>query len=228
MRSKNINNAKESSVAFLHSASFLKRSLTALVLAPLSIWILVLGYPYSAALFLLLLVGMLLEWFWLIGKTQVPHKILWRLGGALYITAGVGGFYHYYDHSSLKAIVLLFVIWATDIGAYFCGKLMGGPKLAPRISPQKTWAGSIGGTLAAALVGIISAGFLQEFRSVSLIFAFIALSIVGQAGDLIESFVKRLLNVKDSGTFLPGHGGLLDRFDSTLAIGVILWCLILQ
>jgi phosphatidate cytidylyltransferase len=230
MRSSNTNNAKENSAAFLLSASFLKRTLTALILIPLGLWILMLGYPYSAGLFLLLFIGLLVEWMLLIHKSRfsIISKLLWGLGGALYITTGLGGLYHAHNQRPVFFIVLLFVIWGTDIGAYFIGQLVGGPKLWPRVSPKKTWSGAIGGTLAALLMTFI-ASRLDGFRNIALFGIFVGLSIVGQIGDLIESAVKRHFDVKDSGTLLPGHGGLLDRFDSTLAIGVFLWvCYILS
>lgn len=224
MRSSNTNNVKESSVAFLHSATFVKRSLTFFILAPLGIWLLALGYPYSLGLFLLLLVGLLLEWLLLIWhlKRSWFQKALWGLGGILYIVGGVWGFYQLYAQSPLKALILLFVIWATDIGAYLIGNLIGGAKLWASVSPKKTWSGSIGGTIAAACVVLIAALFDDSFRSLSLIILYISLSIVGQLGDLLESAIKRFFQVKDTGALLPGHGGLLDRFDSTLAVGLAL------
>jgi phosphatidate cytidylyltransferase len=111
---------------------------------------------------------------------------------------------------------LVLVVWATDIGAYLAGRLLGGPKLAPRISPGKTWAGSIGGLLAAAVAGAVLAVCLQG----SPLAAFAAgglLSLCAQAGDLLESAIKRKLGVKDSGRTIPGHGGLFDRLDGFLA-----------
>ncbi|MEA1650681.1 phosphatidate cytidylyltransferase [Nitrospirillum sp. BR 11164] len=110
-------------------------------------------------------------------------------------------------------LFLLLAIWATDIGAYAAGRTIGGPKLAPRISPKKTWAGLLGGMAAAALVGLA----LSPLATVSspgagaLVAAVIA--VVGQAGDLFESYMKRRCDVKDSGSLIPGHGGLLDRID---------------
>jgi phosphatidate cytidylyltransferase len=107
---------------------------------------------------------------------------------------------------------LLIVVWATDICAYFVGRTVGGPKLAPRISPSKTWAGLVGGMAGAALFGglmalAMSAGFLRA----ALLGA--ALALVAQAGDLFESVLKRRSGYKDSGHLIPGHGGLLDRID---------------
>lgn len=133
------------------------------------------------------------------------------------------------------ALLVLCVIWVTDIGAFFVGRRFGGPKLAPRISPKKTWSGAIGGTAAALLlslgVGLWHAatgarypGFTvcacdgQPGALGAIVVAVlgVALSICGQMGDLLESWLKRRAGVKDSGRLLPGHGGVLDRIDGLL------------
>ena len=115
---------------------------------------------------------------------------------------------------------LLAIVWATDTAAYFAGRAIGGAKLAPRISPNKTWAGLAGGTVAAGLVGLV---FGLAIPAVTL-WLFIAISaglaIVEQAGDLFESAVKRHFGVKDSGNLIPGHGGVLDRVDGLLAVAI--------
>ena len=113
-------------------------------------------------------------------------------------------------------LFLLLAIWATDIGAYAAGRTIGGPKLAPRISPKKTWAGLIGGMLSAALVGLAVALFADAARpGVAFIIAAL-LAVAGQAGDLFESHMKRRVDVKDSGRLIPGHGGILDRIDGLI------------
>jgi phosphatidate cytidylyltransferase len=227
MRSININNVKESSAAFLLSASFLKRSITVLILAPLGLWMLYLGYPYSLGLFSLLFIGLLVEWSWLIWSSTLSRlkKIVSLVSGTFYISTGLWGFYHFYSQSPLKGMVLLLVIWGTDIGAYFVGQFLRGPKLWPQVSPQKTWSGSVGGFVVAACIVLTTSYIHESFRSLPLITLYIGLSIVGQIGDLLESAVKRSFQIKDTSKLLPGHGGLLDRFDSTLAVGIILWIL---
>lgn len=110
----------------------------------------------------------------------------------------------------------MLVTWSTDIFAYFAGRSIGGPKLAPRISPNKTWAGLIGGMLGAAVVGWIAArGF-----GLGAPFLYLggAMGLLAQGGDLYESWLKRRAGVKDSGTILPGHGGVLDRLDGLLPV----------
>ena len=117
-------------------------------------------------------------------------------------------------------ILILLVVWVTDIGGYFAGRGIGGPKLWPRVSPRKTWAGAVGG-FAASLV--VAAGFavFGLARTGPLLVLGAALSIVSQLGDLFESAVKRRFDVKDSSQIIPGHGGLLDRLDGFVAAVVL-------
>jgi phosphatidate cytidylyltransferase len=119
------------------------------------------------------------------------------------------------DHGGLAILWLLLVVWATDIVAYFVGRSVGGPKLAPRISPGKTWSGLIGGMAGAALVGLVAA-WLMDGAALGGAALGAILAVVAQAGDLFESWAKRMAGVKDSGTLIPGHGGILDRVDGLL------------
>jgi phosphatidate cytidylyltransferase len=111
---------------------------------------------------------------------------------------------------------LLGIVWLTDIGAYAAGRLIGGPRLAPAISPGKTWAGAIGGLLLAVAGGYWGAGFMETQLPFGAIGLAICLSVATQCGDLFESWVKRRFGKKDSGTLIPGHGGILDRIDGLL------------
>jgi phosphatidate cytidylyltransferase len=113
---------------------------------------------------------------------------------------------------------LLAIVWATDIGAYGFGSQLGGPRLAPRWSPRKTWAGLLGGIFCAALVGWATARLLGGSAVLPLVMLSAGLAIVGQFGDLAESAAKRRFGVKDSSDLIPGHGGLLDRLDGLLAV----------
>ncbi|MGO9170968.1 MAG: phosphatidate cytidylyltransferase [Rhodomicrobium sp.] len=120
------------------------------------------------------------------------------------------------------AILYLFVVvWSADTGAFFTGRLLGGPKLAPSISPNKTWAGLIGGAAAACCAGAFFALWLGNTSVPTLAGISVVLSIVSQAGDLGESFIKRVFGVKHSSGLIPGHGGVLDRVDGLVfaAIG---------
>ena len=119
-------------------------------------------------------------------------------------------------------VFLLLTVWANDIGAYVVGKAIGGPRLAPSISPAKTWAGFYGGIAAASLVG---GGVALAFGAHAPLLAAglgALLAVIGQGGDLFESAVKRRYNVKDSGGLIPGHGGVLDRIDGLVAAAPVL------
>jgi phosphatidate cytidylyltransferase len=116
---------------------------------------------------------------------------------------------------------LLAVVWASDIGAYAFGRIIGGPKLAPKLSPNKTWAGALGGLLCAMLVGVATAALTQAAAPRLVAIGFVV-AVAAVLGDLAESFAKRRFGVKDSGKLIPGHGGLLDRLDSLLAASAAL------
>ncbi|WP_319414534.1 phosphatidate cytidylyltransferase [uncultured Cohaesibacter sp.] len=115
------------------------------------------------------------------------------------------------------AILMLFaLVWGTDVSAYFVGKYVGGPKLWPRVSPKKTWSGSIGGLVLGTGFSVLVALILGISLNVPLIVTLGALSVFSQLGDLAESQMKRMFDVKDSGTLIPGHGGVMDRVDGLL------------
>jgi phosphatidate cytidylyltransferase len=114
----------------------------------------------------------------------------------------------------LAAIAFVFgVVWATDTAAYFAGRTFGGPKLAPRFSPKKTWSGAIGGISAAILAGLLVGRWVPGSSATALGLVAAALSALSQVGDIGESAMKRHFGVKDSGRLIPGHGGIMDRVD---------------
>lgn len=141
------------------------------------------------------------------------------------------------DVGRAEVYFLVLLVWASDIGAYTVGRVIGGPRLAPAISPNKTWSGAIGGLVVAVVVALATCFMIQAPGSlVASVGMAAALSIVAQAGDLFESAIKRHAGAKDSGHLIPGHGGLLDRLDALLAAapvaavlalaagrGVVLW-----
>jgi len=154
-------------------------------------------------------------------RTTRPR--LWAIAGFLYAAAAqIASVLVRLDHAKgLSALILvLFVVWATDIGGYFAGRAIGGPKLWPRVSPKKTWAGAIGGFAASLLVAI---GFAASDlgKTLPLVILAAMLSVAAQLGDLFESAIKRRFGVKDSGHIIPGHGGVMDRLDGFVAAIVL-------
>jgi len=160
------------------------------------------------------------------------HPMPWRQGASLVAlsTAAVALVWlREYSEFGRAALFWLFaVVWASDTGAFLIGRLIGGPRLAPRISPNKTLAGAAGGLLAALGGGVLVAAalawiaWLPGMPPVPLLLgAAAATSLAAQLGDLAESAIKRHYGVKDSGVFLPGHGGLFDRLDSLIAAGIV-------
>lgn len=132
----------------------------------------------------------------------------------------------------LELIVWLVAsVWATDIGAYFAGRRIGGPRLAPRISPKKTWAGLLGGAASAAIVGVACVVWLPGLGDVLPLPGVVAFALAGavlaavaQSGDLLESAFKRYFHVKDASRLIPGHGGVMDRADGLLAASLAVAC----
>jgi phosphatidate cytidylyltransferase len=121
---------------------------------------------------------------------------------------------YFYTHRLFLGILIL--IWLNDTGAYVSGMLFGKNKLFPRISPKKSWEGFVGGTLATIISGFLMPGLMQILDKTDWIVLAIIVSVFGVLGDLVESLLKRNMQVKDSGSIIPGHGGILDRFDSML------------
>ena len=151
---------------------------------------------------------------WLAG----PGLRVWGGGGTLYAGALAVSLalLRASPAYGLPAILWLFaVVWGADIAAYFAGRLIGGPRLWPRVSPGKTWSGAVVGALAGAACGLVAAAWTNR---VDLLFWLgLATAIVSQLGDLFESAVKRRFGAKDSGGLIPGHGGLMDRLDAFIA-----------
>jgi phosphatidate cytidylyltransferase len=148
---------------------------------------------------------------------------LWAAAGTLWIGLGAIAFLWLAAAPAggrATALWLLAVVWATDIAAYAAGRSIGGPRLAPRLSPNKTWAGFAGGVLSAGLIGAIAA-LLVGASPASLVAVSLALGVAAQLGDLAESLAKRHFGVKDASQLIPGHGGVLDRVDGLLAAAVL-------
>ena len=143
--------------------------------------------------------------------------------GAIYVSLPFGAFIwirQLYADGRLFLFAILAVVWATDIAAYFAGRGFGGPLLSPKDSPNKTWTGAIGAVVCACLAGVAVARAAGGALGHWLVFSLL-LSVVAQAGDLLESRFKRLFGVKDTSGFVPGHGGVLDRLDALMAAVVV-------
>jgi phosphatidate cytidylyltransferase len=196
------------------------------------------GYAFMA---LIVLVG--LGVYWEFAKLavafarNVPARIIWLVGGLLYV--GLACFtlllFSAPFFGMTPTIMLIAGVIGTDVGAYFAGRTFGGPKIAPRISPSKTWSGLLGGMIGAGLMMIAIQAAIYAFRGgnagdgdVYLTYGWqrlaltgAALAVVAQIGDFFESWMKRRAGVKDSGRLIPGHGGLFDRTDGLIAVAFV-------
>ena len=168
---------------------------------------------------------------------SLNSRILWLLGGLIYI--GLACFtlliFSAPFFGMTPAIILIAGVIGTDVGAYFAGRTIGGPKIAPKISPSKTWSGLIGGMVGAGLLMIAVQAIIywgrvdaRDHSDIYLAYGWktlaitgLALAIVAQAGDFFESWMKRGAGVKDSGRLIPGHGGLFDRTDGLIAVAFV-------
>ncbi len=181
-------------------------------------------FPYSKTEIGIAIVLLLLTYTVITKNLFTFEDVSFLILSVLYV--GIG-FYFFIETRQAGGLVYLFysvfVIWATDSGAYFIGKAYGKKKLWPDISPNKTVGGFIGGIFSALVVALLFSLFTNMNVSVlTLMGITIVLSVFGQIGDLVESALKRHFAVKDSGTILPGHGGILDRFDSLLFVWPLL------
>jgi phosphatidate cytidylyltransferase len=199
--------------------------LTAVTVAAASVAVAMLlsGMPLLAVL--PILVGAIVAY--LLGQQAGP---LWQAAGVLYLglpALALVAVRAFPDPARGARIVvgMFFIVWATDTGALVFGNLIGGPRLAPKLSPGKTWAGTIGGSLTAAFVYACYVALLGGPMELAAAFALV-FSAVAHGGDLAESFVKRRFGFKDSGSAIPGHGGVLDRIDSTLACALAMALLV--
>lgn len=147
------------------------------------------------------------------------EDVSFYLMATIYIAIGFAFFMQAREQGVSFVLFILFIIWGTDSGAYFAGRALGKHKLWPSISPNKTIEGAIGGTLIAVVIGVLF-HIIHPFDYSLLVIVLISIgiAIVGQFGDLVASAFKRHFSVKDSGNIFPGHGGILDRFDSLLFV----------
>lgn len=190
----------------------LKRTLTGVVIVAAVVGAALAGEAFVLALLVLVWVSCCLE------VVRLSSSVQGKIWGFLYVTAGISCVGLLYRCIGIYGFLGFFVlIWSSDIFAYVTGSLLGKHKLCPKISPSKTWEGAVGGFLfAMALAYVWKIWFLPCVGNMKWLVFSVSAVIAGMAGDLLESTVKRKAGVKDSGAFLPGHGGMLDRFDSVL------------
>ncbi len=157
----------------------------------------------------------------LIGVTQLKTEIKTFFIFALGIQVAGWGLVHFrMDYGFTWLLWLMLVVIVTDIFGYFAGKSLGGPKFWPKVSPKKTWSGTVAGWVGAGIVGFIFTLFTNA--GLSIVVISMVLSFAGQMGDIAESALKRRMGVKDSSTLIPGHGGLFDRFDALLGAALFM------
>jgi phosphatidate cytidylyltransferase len=176
--------------------------------------ILAIELPPAFALPLLMLPAML-------GLSRMERGgVTYAVYSALILLAGYAMMDLRDDFGLVWMLWLMLVVVVTDVTGYFAGRLIGGPKFWPRVSPKKTWSGTVVGWVGAALVGLVFAGLTA--KGLGLIGISVAVSMAAQIGDIAESAIKRASGVKDSSRLIPGHGGLLDRFDGMLGAAVFI------
>ncbi len=212
--------------------NLVKRTLTALILGPLFVMLAYFGGLPFFFLIVIMFVIMFYEWVMITRSSE--QKLLWGIFGFFYI--GFACFVMLflermrYDFLGIEAVpvllfALVFLVWISDIFSYVFGRAIGGPKLAPKISPNKTWAGAFGGIIA-CLAFFFIMNYVTNFGAnritdqvfITAMLVHVAVPIFALVGDLFESLVKRKFGVKDSGNIIPGHGGLLDRMDAMIMV----------
>lgn len=204
-----------------------KRVISAGILAPIVLLIIYLGGSVYNTLIVSVAVIMSFEWQGIINsgnkELTAEARQKWNAAGIAYVTIFTSSLIYLrsIENNGFGIVLLmLLMVWAVDIAAYFTGKAISGPKICPPISPNKTWSGLIGGMLAAGFVGAMASVFMPIGHITPIILGMV-LAVISQVGDFFESWVKRQFGVKDSGTLIPGHGGLMDRLDGFTTIAPV-------
>ena len=219
------------------------RALSAMVMVAIAGTALWLGGWWWTVFVVAVALGVLWEWLGLVLKltSKMSAQALWMCVATVYVLTASATLWAARENRGITLVVLILgAVIATDVGAYFAGRAIGGPKIAPKISPSKTWSGLLGGMLASGLMlgsyfvyGLYHAGSptyddVPDWMAMlmgAIIGAVVA--VIAQCGDFFESWMKRKARVKDSGNLIPGHGGLFDRLDGILAVSFVigLFCL---
>lgn len=216
-----------------NAANLMKRTITTLVLAPVVLFTIWSGGILFKSLILGICAVMMIEMvnisFHAGAKFSRIKSVIFSAFGVTYIVIASVCIIAIRDVEPFGMELsywLFLTVWSVDVGAYVFGNIIGGPKLLPVVSPTKTWSGLIGGCAFAVLVGACMTAIMPSITP-RYIFLSGVTAFVAQCGDLLESFVKRIVKVKDSGNILPGHGGMLDRMDG-LMLAAIFVCLVLS
>jgi len=195
-----------------------QRVITAAICIPLFLLFMILGGWWLGILLMLIAVLGSAEYLRLVNQIRPKETLAWSLLGIAYVFLGFISLLglRLIFPNFLLVLWLLLTIWITDTGAYMIGSRYGRTKMAPMISPNKTWEGAIGGGICGAVIAGAYFSIVFHCNFFVALLLTLLISSIGQAGDLLESKIKRLAGVKDSGNLLPGHGGVLDRFDSIM------------
>lgn len=156
--------------------------------------------------------------------SRATTNLVWSIGGVAYSALPAWALIWLRSDENFGAVTMLYLLavaWTTDSASFLAGRSLGGPKLAPKISPKKTWSGLIVGMLAPAVVGLAFAAWLTNTSALMLAFVSIVVAAACQLGDFCESAIKRRFGAKDASNLIPGHGGLLDRIDGLVASAVV-------
>ena len=202
-------------------SNLILRIASSAVLAPVAIVVAWLGGRLCVLFWTVSACIVLWEWTTLVrgAHVSVPAFVAWMLAGLAYASVLLLGPVILRGDAALGLVAILFlfaIVWGTDIAAYFAGRALGGPKLWPAVSPKKTWSGAIGGTLGGIAAGLAVLAVAGVTLSPPVVAVALALSVVSQGGDLLESAIKRRFGAKDASQLIPGHGGLMDRLDGFL------------
>lgn len=198
------------------------RTLTAFALMPIAILLIYSSRIIFDSFIIITAVLMSFEWTTIMNKKD-DNSNLWKLAGLAYIVIPMSSLIYIKSTENGADVIfwLFLIVWTTDIAALIFGKTFGGPKLAPTISPNKTWSGAFGGFFSSIFIGLLSSVIFKGSATSFIIFAGF-ISIAEQCGDLLESKFKRYFNVKDSGNIIPGHGGIMDRIDGLTFVAPII------
>ncbi|MFT6332862.1 MAG: phosphatidate cytidylyltransferase [Lentimonas sp.] len=201
-------------------SNFKLRLISGIVMMSVGVFAILFSKTLFFALAILITILMTYEWMEITKSVSLNRKLKWNLIGFTYILLPIFSALELRETNSIILLWMFAVVAVTDIFAYFTGKNFGGPKLMPDVSPNKTWSGLAGAVLATLVIGVLSSlmfsGGVLFFVTISVV-----LSLFSQAGDLLESKLKRSFEVKDSSNIIPGHGGVLDRLDGMMVVAPI-------